>query len=399
MSVNLMDMVKQAATKQVLGKIGGLLGMDEGKTQGAFDMASGSILGGLMKKAGTADGAREIFGAVQKTDDSMLDKLGDLLGGGDATEQYQKQGSGILDMVMGNSQGGMLSAIAKQLGIGEGIVGKLLSMAAPMIMAVIGRYAKSKALDAVGLGNLLGSQKTHLASALPASLTSGLGFGNLLGNAGDAVGNVAGSVGNVASSVGNAASGAASDAGRAVSGAAGDAANAGGGLIKMLLPLLLLGALLWGLWQFVLSPMMNGANPAGDIAGAVTDGAGDLAAKAGDLANFEMPNFGALEGVDMSALPGDTGATLSNGFGEIATGLQGLKDEAGAQDLVGKIGGFTEKVNGLGLGDLSGPAKAASDGLIGQFVTVVKSLLGGQSAGIQGILQPAIDALMKALGQ
>ena len=92
MSVNIMDLVKGAVSNQVMGQIGGLLGTDAKKTPSLFETAAGSILGGLMKKGSTAQGAQDIFGAVQQQDESILDKLGDLMGGGDATDQYQKQG-------------------------------------------------------------------------------------------------------------------------------------------------------------------------------------------------------------------------------------------------------------------------------------------------------------------
>jgi hypothetical protein len=410
MSVNLMDMVKQAATKQILGKIGGILGTNEAKTSSAFETAAGSILGGLMKKGSSAQGAQDIFGAVQKQDDSVLDKLGDLLGGGQQTEQFQKQGSGILDMVMGNSSAGMIGSVAKMLGLDKGIVGKLMTMAAPIVMGVIGRHVKNKALDAVGLGNLLGSQKSHLAGVLPASLTSDLGFGNMLSGAGDAVSGAASKVGNAASGAAGSVGRGAANAGRAATGAAGDAANAGGGLIKMLLPLLLLAGLAFVGWKYVL-PMLGGAadkatsavsdgvNAVGDgvssAAGAVGDGVSNAAGAVGDMANFEMPSF---EVPGMDAL-GETGSTLSTGFTDITKGLAGVTDEAGATDLAGTIGGFTDKVGSLGLGDLTGPAQTASQSLIGKFVETVQGLMGGQSEGIRGILQPAIDALMKALGQ
>jgi len=154
MSVNIMDLVKGAVSDQVMGQIGGLLGTDAKKTPSLFENAAGSILGGLMKKGSTQQGAQDIFGAVQKQDSSVLDKLGDLLGGGDSTDGFQKQGSGILDMVMGGSQqsAGMIGMVAKALGMDKGIVGKLLMMAAPIVMGVIGKHVKNKALDAVGLG-------------------------------------------------------------------------------------------------------------------------------------------------------------------------------------------------------------------------------------------------------
>jgi hypothetical protein len=179
---------------------------------------------------------------------------------------------------------------------------------------------------------------------------------------------------------------------------------------QLVMPLTQLAGLAFVGWKYVL-PMLGGAadkatsavsdgvNAVGDgvssAAGAVGDGVSNAAGAVGDMANFEMPSF---EVPGMDAL-GETGSTLSTGFTDITKGLAGVTDEAGATDLAGTIGGFTDKVGSLGLGDLTGPAQTASQSLIGKFVETVQGLMGGQSEGIRGILQPAIDALMKALGQ
>ena len=139
----------------------------------------------------------------------------------------------------------MIGMVAKALGLDNGIVGKLLTMAAPILMGVIGKHVKDKALDAVGLGNLLGSQGPNLSGVLPSSLTSNLGFGDMLGSAGNAVNSAAGAVGNLGNSaagaVGNAAGAVGNAAGNAtgaIGNAAGSAAQTGGGLAKMLICLL-----------------------------------------------------------------------------------------------------------------------------------------------------------------
>ena len=85
-------------------------------------------------------------------------------------------------MVFGNNRGGIMGIMSKFLGLDGSMMGKLMAMAAPIVMGVIGKHIKNKALDAVGLGNFLGSQKSSLGAAMPSALTSQLGFGNLLGN-------------------------------------------------------------------------------------------------------------------------------------------------------------------------------------------------------------------------
>ena len=414
MSVNIMDLVKGAVSNQVMGQIGGLLGTDAKKTPSLFETAAGSILGGLMKKGSTSQGAQDIFGAVQKQDDSVLDKLGDLLGGGDATDQFQKQGGGILDLVTGGSQQstGMIGMVAKALGMDKGIVGKLLMMAAPILMGVIGKHVKNKALDAVGLGNLLGEQKSHLSGFMPASLTSDLGFGNMLGAAGDMAGSAANAVGNAgnaalgaAGNIGNAAMGAAGNVGNAAMGAAGSvgdaamgaAGNVGGaardvagaatggagGLLKFLIPLGVLGALaFWGIPKLM---DMNSRETAPIDESSITATA---------VPNLAEMDFGSIPNMD--AL-GDTGPMLTNSLSDLTNGLKEVTDEVGAEAYATKLTGFTDKLDDFGLDSMEGAGKTAVSGIFGKFVESMKGLLAGKSEGVQGILKPVIDALMQKL--
>jgi hypothetical protein len=387
-----MSMVKDAVSQQVMNKIGSMIGLDQSKTSSAFETAAGSILGGLMNKASSPNGAEAVFGAVQKQDTGILDKLGDLLGGGEATDNFQKQGGGILDMVFGAGNQQAQKAVGSSLGLGDGVIGKLMSMAAPILMGVIGNYVKSKALNAVGLGSLLGQQKSHLGGLLPSSLTSNLGFGNLLSGAGDAASNVAGSVGDAASNVAGAAKG-----------AAGDAVNAGGGLLSKILPLAILAAILFGLWHFIVGPMMGGAGEmAKDTVGAVGDAVGDGVSAVGDGvgalgSGLKIPGFD-MSGIDMSVL-GDKKDALMGPIGEITEGFGGLAagGESAATGLADKIGGFGTVLEGMGIGDMGAAQKTAVGGILGQFSGVIEGLLAKVPAPLQGIVKPAVEKLMETI--
>ena len=372
MAIDLMEMIKGAVSQQVMGKLGGALGMEPKKASSAFDIAAGAVLGGLMKKASTPQGAKAVFDAAKNQDSSVLDKLGDLMGSGQASDQFQKSGGGILDMVLGGSKSGILAALAKAIGVDQNMISKLLAMVAPIVMSIIGRQVKAKALDAAGLGGLLGDQKQALSKYMPASLTSSLGFGDLLGNASQAVSGAASS----AKQMGNSASKAANEA-----------AAQGGGLLKILIPLALLALGGWAVWKFVI-------NKPG--AAEVLPAIGQLELKKlPKLPSVELPEFD-LGNLDFSGM-GEAGTTLKNGFGEITSGLTDLKDEGGANQLVEKITGFTGKLDGLGLDKLDGLAKTASTTIIGKCVDAIKGLLVNVPAPLKAIIQPAIDSLMEKL--
>ncbi len=167
MSVDIMELVKGAVSKQVMGKIGGMLGTDEAKTNSVFDAIAGSVLGGLMKKAGSPGGNEAVLDAIEQQDTSILDQLGDLLGGGQGSDKLQQAGGGLLESVFGGDNSGMINTIAKSLGLDPNLVNKLIKMAAPIVMAVIGKYAKANSLDKSGVANLLSEQKSYLGNYLP----------------------------------------------------------------------------------------------------------------------------------------------------------------------------------------------------------------------------------------
>ena len=372
MSVNLMDMVKGAVTDQVMGKLGGLLGQsDTKKTQSMFETAAGSILGGMMKQSSTPSGSNDIFRAVQDHDDGVLDRLGDLLGGGGREKELIDSGGGILDGVFGSNRTGTIGTIAKFMGLDNSIVGKLLSMAAPIVMGVIGRHVKSKALDAVGLGNLLGQQKSLLGGLMPSGLTSSLGFGDMLGGATGAVKNAGAAVAGSARDAGSAVTGAAGDVGSAVSQGAGQAASGIGSLFKILLPLILLGVLAFLAWNFL--------NPSADTATPPQEGAAGMTMEGGSGTKFELNS-------------------LQDKFSGITSAFENGVTMDSAGPLAEKITALTGSIGNMGIGNLEGAAKDSAFGAIGNFRdTISTSMESVTDEGILGILRPVIEKLMQAL--
>jgi hypothetical protein len=397
-NMDLMDMVKGAVSKQVMGQIGGILGTDEKKTSSVFENAAGSILGGLIKKSGTPQGARDVFEMAKKQDTGVLDKLGDLLGGGKVPEEFEKSGNNVLDGIFGgNSRGGIMATIAKVLGLDKGIMSKLMAMVAPIVMGVIGKHIKNKALDAVGLGSFLGEQKKSLGF-MPSSLTEGLGFGNLLGNVTGAASDAVGAAGDA----GKAALGAAGNAGRAAAGAAGDAADAGFNFVKLLLPLIALAALAFLAWQYLMPAAGDAAGKIGDgvkgAASGVVDGVkGAADGIGGAMSGMSIPGLEIPEGADFGDLGMGGLKDLSGKFTGITDGFKNVTAD-NASGLADKIKGLTGSIDGMGLANLPESGKGVVGGMIGKFIKTINDAMGGISDdGILGILKPVVKGLMDKL--
>ena len=360
MSINLMEMVKGAIGDQVVKQMGGILGESEDKTSSALNSAIPAILGGLMKKASTPSGAGDLFSSLDDHDGGILDNLGDVLSGGGQTSMLES-GGGILKMLFGASQSGIVGTLAKLAGIGTGSAGSLLSMLAPIIMGILGRQRKKQGWDLSSFTDVLMSQKSHLASSLPSELSDQLGVANMLGGAQQAVNQATTTAGN----------------------AMRDAGKGGGGLAKLLLPLILVGGLGFLAYNFFLKggvevPELSDAGPELSIPNVSLP----------DIPELSIP--GLPDG--MADLPGK----LSTTFDGLTSAVSGITDEASATSAVSSIQDAAGQLSGFGLDQLPSAAKSSVSTAISPLIETLKAAVEKAYAipGVRGILEPALAPIM-----
>lgn len=255
MSVNLLDLFKNQITGEAMKSISGLVGESEEKTGSALSGIAATLMGSLANKASSSDGAASLLSDLGKADTGIMSNITGLLGG-DQKDSLLEKGGSLVTSLLGGKSDSILSSITSMAGIGSGSGSMLMKLAGPMLMGFVGKYVKDKALDAIGLGSLLGSQKDHIKAAMPSGLFDKLGFASLGGAAKEMIGKAAGAVTGAASGVTDAATGAARNVTGAANGAAKgitDAASAatgggGGGFMKTLL--IALGLLAVGFFAY-----------------------------------------------------------------------------------------------------------------------------------------------------
>ena len=241
--MNLLALLKDNLTPEMISKAANLVGEDAGSTATAMSGILPAVLGSVVSKASDADGASGLMSMLSSGghDGGIMDNLGGLLGGGAGTDGLMSAGSGILTSLLGDKMGGIVSLISSFAGIKSGSASSLMSLVAPMIMGVIGKQVSGGNMGASGLMSLLAGQKDHIAAAMPAGLGDKLG--GLLG-----MGSMLGGASSLVSGVTDAAS-------KTVSGATNYANDvveeASGGLPKWLLPLLIGAAAIAGLLYFM----------------------------------------------------------------------------------------------------------------------------------------------------
>ncbi len=344
MAINLLDMLKDQIGDSVISQAGKFLGAEESGVKSAMGAALPSILGSMISKSSSPSGAGGLMDMISGGghDGSVFDNLGNVFGGGDATSGFLNSGSGILKSLMGNKLGSVVDIISSVSGLKTGASSSIMSMAAPLVMGMVGRYVKSKALDAIGLGKFLGGQSKHVASALPA------GMGSLLGMGG------ASAASGMATNMGNKVEAAADNARETATAAA----SGGSSILTRVLPLLLLLGLGYFGWQYFGSTVKDGVSKVGETVGDAASGAadlaGDAASGAADLAGDAVGAAGDAVGVATDAAKGAAGAAADAVGGALDATTKAAREALGSVKFA--AGSVGEKFSSFLGGDRSGDA-------------------------------------------
>src|SRR5215469_1406507 len=186
MATNLVSLVMQFLTPDMIGRVATTLGCDRNKVQSAISGAVPALLAAFNDVATQPGGAQKLADAARQQTGS-LGNLARALTAGEPSSLVDKGSLLLSSLVSGQNQNALIGAIAKFTGLGQGASGSLLGMLAPIVMGTIGKHQSAAgALDANGIANLFAGQKDNIAAAFPSgfgSLLSGTGLLNSLGDA------------------------------------------------------------------------------------------------------------------------------------------------------------------------------------------------------------------------
>lgn len=185
MAANLMSVVMQFLTPDMMAKIASCLGIDRSIAQKAIGGAVPALLSGLADVASTPHGARQFGNVLSQQPPGSLESLKTIIGGSSSSPStLADTGSNLLSGLFG---GGAMEALAQSIGkfagIGEGSGKSLLGMLGPVIFGALSQYQRNAGLDAGGLASLLGSQKEQLMAAIPSGLADQLSAAGLIDRA------------------------------------------------------------------------------------------------------------------------------------------------------------------------------------------------------------------------
>ena len=175
---SILDQARQAMTPEIVRSVGSFIGESPSATSKGFASAMPTVLAGLMDTASTTSGAERVRSMISDGGygSGMLGNLGNMITGGSATDSLMRSGGHLLSNIFGSRTDEVSDAVARSADVPRSSATKLLALAAPIIMSILGREIGSRGLDTAGLMGLLTGERSSLMSLLPAGIGSLLGF-------------------------------------------------------------------------------------------------------------------------------------------------------------------------------------------------------------------------------
>jgi hypothetical protein len=182
MATNLVSVVMQFLTPDMIAKIASVLGLDRSLAQKTIGGAIPALLASLADVASTPNGARQLTNTLSQQSDS-IENLKNLVGGAGQNLTTESGANMLSGLFGGGALDTLAQTIGKFAGIGEGTSKSMLGMLAPVVLGALRQQQRSAGLDASGLASLLTSQKDQIAAAIPSGLADQLGAAGLIDSA------------------------------------------------------------------------------------------------------------------------------------------------------------------------------------------------------------------------
>jgi hypothetical protein len=365
MAVNLVSLVMQFMTPDVISRVAAALGLDRGKTQSAIGAAVPGLLAGFSNLATQPEGAERLADTIRQQS-GMLGSFTSMLGTGGTA--LAEKGTQLLSSLLGTrDETALAGAVGRYAGISQGASDSLLGMMAPIVMGTIANQPGGRDIDGRGIANFLASQKDSIVSALPSGFSSLLGGTGLLDSLGGAA-RTAASVG--AQTFRTAASTASTTAPRTIDTTAGvvrrtaEAAPSGLSWLYWAIPAAALAALL----IYLLWPAQQTV-PTG---------------------------VGTTQGLIVNGR--DLGAQVTDSIGSLRTTLEGVTDVDSAQRALPRLQEISAEVDRLSDSStlLTAEQRNSLAGLVRPSLTNLDNLSYKVLAipGVDAVLKPTLDGLL-----
>ena len=162
MAINLVSLVMQFLTPDMIGRIATALGIDRNIAQAAVSAVVPALLAGFSKTATQPGGAQKLVDAARQQT-GTLGNFANMLGTRGQSSLIEKGSQMLSTLLGGQDQNSLARAVAKFAGLGQGPTGSLLGMLAPIVMGTIRQQRQQgRSLDATASPTSSRAKKTIL---------------------------------------------------------------------------------------------------------------------------------------------------------------------------------------------------------------------------------------------
>ena len=188
MNTSIIDEANSELTPDFFSNVASQFGADATAIQTAMHGALPTVLGRLIQRASEPGGISSVMdliaqvttpdrtaGEVIEPARGILDRLAGVAAGkADSFEHLLATGSDAVSSLFGSNAGAVTNALATYGGLLATSASSVLSMAAGVVLGVLGRQMATDADGPIGLVGLLNSQNSVVQQAMPAGLGSAL---------------------------------------------------------------------------------------------------------------------------------------------------------------------------------------------------------------------------------
>ncbi|MDX1406820.1 MAG: DUF937 domain-containing protein [Saprospiraceae bacterium] len=155
--MNLIELVQDHLSDQLLDNLGQQIGGDREKTEAATAGAVSTIVAALSKNAQRPGGLDALVSALDRDHDGSVldDALGFLSGQRQPANTRMTNGAGILKHVLGNRKNNAAKMIGRMSGLEKDKSAQLMAQLAPLIMGALGKARHQQGLGVDDIGQLL----------------------------------------------------------------------------------------------------------------------------------------------------------------------------------------------------------------------------------------------------
>ena len=165
--MSIMEQLTKVVVAQMRQPAAAKTGLSESVAESLMPMAMAAILGGLKKNVAKPNGAEALANALNRHDGSLLNNAERV-----AEDDVLSDGGKILKHVFGGKLGATQDQLAKAAGgVSQDQIAKILAMAAPAVLASLGRAKREQGLDTSALAGLVTEESVRVEREAPRELS------------------------------------------------------------------------------------------------------------------------------------------------------------------------------------------------------------------------------------